>query len=102
MQTDNFFKSLLKYIFFVFLVIFGLICIDNLFIKKSSIFNYFRKKNESYSLEKKLEKKLEERKNLLNDVNILSNKSTIDLDMLEKETIKKLNKIPQGYKILTE
>ena len=98
MYTDKFLKSLLK----IFAVIFGLICSFNLIIGESSIFNYFGKKNKSISLEKKLNKKMEERKNLLNEVNILKNSNVIDLDILEKETVKKLNKIPTGYKIITE
>ncbi len=102
MQTDKFIKSLLILIFVVFLSIFGIICILNLTIGESSIFKYFKKKNESITLEEKLNKKIEDRKNLLNEVNILKNSNVINLDILEKETIKKLNKIPEGYKIITE
>ena len=98
MQTDKFIKSLLV----VFLSIFGFICVLNLIVGESSIFKYFKKKNESCTLEKKLDKKIQERKNLLNEVNILKNSNVINLDILEKETVKKLNKIPDGYKIITE
>lgn len=102
MQTDNFLKFLLIVISIIFLSIFGFICLLNLTVNNSSIFNYIKKKDESIALENKLQKKLEERKDLLNEVNILNNENTINIDILEKETIKKLNKIPVGYKILTE
>ena len=100
MYTDKLLKSLLKFILVIFIVVFTLIYLLNLSFGKSSIFNYFKKKDESISLEKKLNKKLEERKNLLNEVNILKNSNVVNLDILEKETIKKLNKIPSGYKIV--
>ena len=102
MQTDRFLKFLLNSILFIFLIIFGFICTINLFVGKSSIFSYLKLKNQSYTLETKLQKKQEERKNLLHEVNILKNSNVINLDILEKETIKKLNKIPYGYKIISE
>ena len=102
MQTDKFITSLLMFILTIFLVVFLVICIVNLTISKSSIFNYFNTKSESARLEKVLNKKLEERENLLSEVNILKNTNVINLDILEKETIKKLNKIPFGYKIIIE
>ena len=100
MYTDKLLKSLLLFILTVFVIVFGFICILNLAVGESSFFNYLKKKNESIMLEKKLNKKLEERKNLLNEVNILKNSNVINLDILEKETIKKLNRIPSGYKII--
>ena len=100
MYTDKLLKSLLLFILTVFVIVFGSICILNLTVGESSFFNYLKKKNESIMLEKKLNKKLEERKNLLNEVNILKNSNVINLDILEKETIKKLNRIPSGYKII--
>ncbi len=102
MQNDKFIKSLLILIFTIFLIVFGVICLINLTVSKSSIFNYLKKRNESITLEKKLNKKLDERKSLLNEVNIMKNSNVINLDILEKETIKKLNKIPYGYKIITK
>ncbi len=102
MQNDKFIKSLLMLLFVIFLIIFGIICLINVTVSKSSYFNYLKRKNESITLEKKLNKKLDERKSLLNEVNIIKNSNVINLDILEKETIKKLNKIPVGYKIIVK
>ena len=102
MQNDKFIKSLLMLLFVIFLIIFGIICLINVTVNKSSYFNYLKRKNESITLEKKLNKKLDERKSLLNEVNIIKNSNVINLDILEKETIKKLNKIPVGYKIIVK
>ena len=74
----------------------------NILLGEFNIFNYLNKKNKIDTLTKQLEKRTKVKEKLLYEVNILKNNSVVNLDILEKESIKKLNKIPQSYFIINE
>ena len=98
MNTDNILFKLLKFI----ILGIGLLSFLNILTSKYSIFNYFHQKGKVSTLTTLLKEKEFEKQKLLNEVEILRNDSVINIDILEKETIKKLNKIPADYKIIIE
>ena len=69
---------------------------------KYSIFNYFKQKDKLEVLVKDANVKNEAKQKLLRELSLLKNSSKINLDILEKETIKKLNRIPSGYYIIVQ
>ena len=74
----------------------------NLLTSKYSIFKYLKQKNKTFALKNKLESKLEKKEKLLKKINLLNNSKLVNIDLIEQETIKQLNRIPSGYYIIIE
>ncbi|MGN0929503.1 MAG: hypothetical protein ACI4N3_02585 [Alphaproteobacteria bacterium] len=74
----------------------------NILLGEYNIFNYLDKKKKIDTLTIQLENKTKVKEKLLHEVNILKDESFINIDILEKESIKKLNKIPNSYFIIAE
>ena len=96
MYTDSYFIKIFK----VVIVLVAIVCTINLLSGKYSIFNYLKQKSLINTLAKKQNKKAKEKQRLLNEVNLLGDTSVINIDIAEKETVKKLNKIPSNYFII--
>lgn len=86
----------------VFFVSISAIFSLRLLFGKYSIFNYLNKKSYIETLSRELSKKSKVRERLAHQAGILSDTSKVNIDILEEETIKKLNRIPRGYFIITE
>ena len=76
--------------------------ITNIFFGKYNIFNYLDAKHKINTLTKQLKEKKKVKEKLLYEANILKDVNVVNIDILEKETIKKLNKIPMSYFIITD
>ena len=74
----------------------------NISAKKYSIFNYFKQKSQINTLKDILKKRQNEKANLLTEIELLNDAKIIYFDIIEKETIKKLNKIPPEYYMIIE
>lgn len=98
MYTDSYFIKIFK----VVIVLVAIVCAINLLSGKYSIFNYLKQKSLINTLAKKQNKKAKEKQRLLNEVNLLGDTSVINIDIAEKETVKKLNKIPSNYFIIIQ
>ncbi len=98
MYTDSYFIKIFK----VVIVLVAIVCTINLLSGKYSIFNYLKQKSLINTLAKKQNKKAKEKQRLLNEVNLLGDTSVINIDIAEKETVKKLNKIPSNYFIIIQ
>lgn len=98
MYTDSYFIKIFK----VVIVLVAIVCTINLLSGKYSIFNYLEQKSLINTLAKKQNKKAKEKQRLLNEVNLLGDTSVINIDIAEKETVKKLNKIPSNYFIIIQ
>lgn len=98
MYTDSYFIKIFK----VVIVLVAIVCTINLLSGKYSIFNYLKQKSLINTLAKKQNKKAKEKQRLLNEVNLLGDTSIINIDIAEKETVKKLNKIPSNYFIIIQ
>lgn len=98
MYTDSYFIKIFK----VVIVLVAIVCTINLLSGKYSIFNYLKQKSLINTLTKKQNKKAKEKQRLLNEVNLLGDTSVINIDIAEKETVKKLNKIPSNYFIIIQ
>ena len=98
MYTDSYFIKIFK----VVIVLVAIVCTINLLSGKYSIFNYLKQKSLINTLTKKQNKKAKEKQRLLNEVNLLGDISVINIDIAEKETVKKLNKIPSNYFIIIQ
>ena len=98
MYTDSYFIKIFK----VVIVLVAIVCTINLLSGKYSIFNYLKQKSLINTLAKKQNKKAKEKQRLLNEVNLLGDTSVINVDIAEKETVKKLNKIPSNYFIIIQ
>lgn len=98
MYTDSYFIKIFK----VVIVLVAIVCTINLLSGKYSIFNYLKQKSLINTLTKKQNKKAKEKQRLLNEVNLLGDTSVINIDIAEKETVKKLNKIPSDYFIIIQ
>lgn len=98
MYTDSYFIKIFK----VVIVLVAIVCTINLLSGKYSIFNYLKQKSLINTLTKKQNKKVKEKQRLLNEVNLLGDTSVINIDIAEKETVKKLNKIPSNYFIIIQ
>lgn len=98
MYTDSYFIKIFK----VVIVLVAIVCTINLLSGKYSIFNYLKQKSLINTLIKKQNKKAKEKQRLLNEVNLLGDTSVINIDIAEKETVKKLNKIPSNYFIIIQ
>lgn len=98
MYTDSYFIKIFK----VVIVLVAIVCAINLLSGKYSIFNYLKQKSLINTLTKKQNKKAKEKQRLLNEVNLLGDTSVINIDIAEKETVKKLNKIPSNYFIIIQ
>lgn len=98
MYTDSYFIKIFK----VVIVLVAIVCAINLLSGKYSIFNYLKQKSLINTLAKKQNKKAKEKQRLLNEVNLLGDTSVINIDITEKETVKKLNKIPSNYFIIIQ
>ena len=96
MYTDSYFIKIFK----IVIVLVAIVCTINLLSGKYSIFNYLKQKSLINTLAKKQNKKAKEKQRLLNEVNLLGDTSVINIDIAEKETVKKLNKIPSNYFII--
>ncbi len=97
MRNNIFFK------FFLFFII--SLCIMycyNISVTKYSIFNYFEQKSKINTLKDVLKKKQHKKTNLLTEIELLNDSKIIYFDIIEKETIKKLNKIPPEYYMIIE
>ena len=98
MYTDSYFIKIFK----VVIVLVAIVCTINLLSGKYSIFNYLKQKSLINTLAKNQNKKAKEKQRLLNEVNLLGDTSVINIDIAEKETVKKLNKIPSNYFIIIQ
>ena len=98
MTNSSIVKKLILFVFFALVLIF----LKNIIFSKYNIFNYLRHKSKIETLTKQLEKQTKIKEQLLLEINILKNNSVVNLDILEKESIKKLNKIPNSYSIIIE
>lgn len=98
MYTDSYFIKIFK----IVIVLVAIVCTINLLSGKYSIFNYLKQKSLINTLAKKQNKKAKEKQRLLNEVNLLGDTSVINIDIAEKETVKKLNKIPSNYFIIIQ
>lgn len=98
MYTDSYFIKIFK----VVIVLVAIVCTINLLSGKYSIFNYLKQKSLINTLAKKQNKKAKEKQRLLNEVNLLGDTSVVNIDIAEKETVKKLNKIPSNYFIIIQ
>ena len=98
MYTDSYFIKIFK----VVIVLVAIVCTINLLSGKYSIFNYLKQKSLINTLAKKQNKKAKEKQRLLNEANLLGDTSVINIDIAEKETVKKLNKIPSNYFIIIQ
>ena len=98
MYTDSYFIKIFK----VVIVLVAIVCTINLLSGKYSIFNYLKQKSLINTLAKKQNKKAKEKQRLLNEVNLLGDTSVINIDIAEKETVNKLNKIPSNYFIIIQ
>lgn len=98
MYTDSYFIKIFK----VVIVLVAIVCTINILSGKYSIFNYLKQKSLINTLAKKQNKKAKEKQRLLNEVNLLGDTSVINIDIAEKETVKKLNKIPSNYFIIIQ
>jgi hypothetical protein len=86
----------------VFFVSAAFIFSANLLFGKYNIFNYVRKARLTETLITELREKSRVRDRLAKKAAIMGSKSEVDIDMLESEAIRKLNRIPSGYIILVE
>lgn len=98
MYTDSYFIKIFK----VVIVLVAIVCTINLLSGKYSIFNYLKQKSLINTLIKDQNKKVKEKQRLLNEVSLLGDTSVINIDIAEKETVKKLNKIPSDYFIIIQ
>jgi hypothetical protein len=69
---------------------------------KHNIFNYVRRSNLVNALTVELQEKSRVRDRLQRKASIMGSKSSVDIDILESEAIRKLNRIPDGYIIIIE
>lgn len=97
-MRSNIFLKLFLFFVASLSVIYGI----NLLVNKYSIFNYFRQQNKIYTLNNILKKKQKEKNVLLTEIELLKNPKVVNFDIIEKETIKKLNKIPPNYYMIIE
>ena len=98
MTNSNIVKRLILFLFFSLILIF----LKNILFSEYNIFNHLRHKSKIETLTKQLEKQTKIKGKLLTEVNILKDNSVVNLDILEEESIKKLNKIPNSYSIIIE
>ncbi|MBD5405657.1 hypothetical protein HDR59_03865 [bacterium] len=98
MNNSSIVKKLILIVFIALILRF----LINILLGEFNIFNYLNKKSKIDTLTKQLEKQTKVKEKLLYEVNILKNNSVVNLDILEKESTKKLNKIPQSYFIINE
>lgn len=98
MNNSSIVKKLILIVFIALILRF----LINILLGEFNIFNYLNKKNQINTLTKQLENQTKVKEKLLYEVNILKNNSVVNLDILEKESIKKLNKIPKSYFIINE
>ena len=98
MYTENLLTKLIGTI----VVIIGIVFFVNVLFGKYSIFNYFQQKSKIETLTKERNAKLKVKQKLLIELNLLKKSSIVNLDIVEKETIKKLNRIPSGYFIVIQ
>lgn len=97
-MSNRVFATLAKIFFSAAALIFSV----NLLFGKYNIFNYIRKTSLIETLTIELKEKNRIRERLAKKAAILGSSSEVNIDMLESETIRKLNKIPAGYMIIVE
>lgn len=98
MNNSKIAKSLILIVFIALILRFFI----NILFGEYNIFNYLDKKNKINTLTKQLKEKNKLKEKLLYEVNILKDVNVVNIDILEKETIKKLNKIPKSYFIIAD
>lgn len=98
MNNSSIVKKLILIVFVALILRF----LINILLGEFNIFNYLNKKNKIDTLTKQLKNQTKVKEKLLYEVNVLKNNSVVNIDILEKESIKKLNKIPKSYFIINE
>ena len=85
MSNSSIVKKLILFVFFALIFIF----LKNIVFSEYNIFNYLDKKHKIDTLTKQLEKQTKIKDKLLLEANILKDTKIVNIDILEKESIKK-------------
>lgn len=98
MSNSSIVKKMILFVFFALIFIF----LKNIVFSEYNIFNYLDKKHKIDTLTKQLEKQTKIKDKLLLEANILKDTKIVNIDILEKESIKKLKRIPNSSFIIIE